>query len=1403
MNNEIRFRLALDGVPVFQQGASAADASLAKIGQSARRAADDASLLPGIFGSTSDSLRQLASVAAAGTLAAGFVRAADAVTVLNNQLKLATGSSQAAAQAYEALFGIAQRSRTSFTELGATYASIARATSELGISQGRLLTVTEAIGNSLAISGGSAQGMQAALVQLGQGFASGTLRGEELNSVLEQTPRLARAIADGMGVSIGKLRELGKEGKLTADAVLKALESQAGVLAKEVQSSVATVGQAFTQLGNASTVAVGELDRVSGTSAALVEVFQSAATSIGDVAQAMRGLDAATSSASVLGDAIGTVFETVAVLGANTAYVIKGIGNELGGLAAQAAAIAQGNFAQAADIRRQMVADAERARADVDNLTKRLLQARQLRALVQESLAGVDTRAEDARLTRTGSTPNTKPIGDLGADAKKAAAEFKKLADAGRDLVQVFALQDAGSTTDIIAKWEQLNAARKAGLITLEQQIAAQQRLAQLQPFAQRELKDAQDLARARADARNAEDKGIQEYIDQQQKAREASLKGVEDSIAKLQEENAAAELMRGTNLTLAEAIEQVAISRLREQQARYTEGSEPYLAVEREIEARQRLQGLLAERSVRDASTKAAKDAADEWQRATDDIRSSLTNAFRESFRDGEDFGQAFARNIGAELKARLATAVAEGLAGLALQALGLTINGAANSGGAVQQGSAYLQAAQAANTLYGYGKTAYGYVSGLASTGSTLGASTGAYTSMANSQLLAAYGVEGAGATAGGVTAAGTGAGGASSGIAISTWAAAIAAGVYKANQDYKQGFGRDSAKDFSNEVGDGFSRYLIGNGALESELANALSKIGFSDRVADALSGSLAVSALFGYSKAQIRDSGITGSIAAGDFTGNLTAQAVQQAGAVRKLFGGDDKVTDIASALPEELGRFLDAGAAGILDKAKSYGAALGLPVDALTTVSAAISIKADEAGKITEEALINALGGYGDALVKGFADAVAPLAAYGETTVQTIERVGASILGVNEVLDALGLSALKASIEGGKAATELEALFGGLNTLQQAAGSYLQNYYSDAERAALATKGIGQALAGVGLTLPTTRDQFRALVDAQDLTTNSGRQAFAALMGVADAFAAITPEATVATAKLKTVADLQAAIDANIGKFLTPQQAKDYQYGTVARDLQAAGLFGDDPNLAATLKGASKDQIFAFASQFVDLASNSTDAKVAIVEAAGALADLKEAAGDTSDEFARRIAQFTGSLRSSDLSPLSYREQLRNARGLYESTLGRVQAGDTTAQQDLLGNAQAYLQEARTFFGSGAEYAAAFQRVTTQLDALGAPSVDPQVQAIREQVVQLEAVRSSVVDLSTTSGNRADTQAELARAQIIELQNVVQAQDGTNQALAAGHRALWDQLEALNARVQRLLDNAQLDAVSPT
>ena len=255
-----------------------------------------------------------------------FVRVADAVTSLHNQLKLATGSAQAASHAYDELFHIAQRSRVSFTELGGTFASISSAAKDLGVGQSTLLKITEAIGNAVTISGASSQAAQAALTQLGQGLASGTLRGEELNSVLEQTPRLAQALADGLGVSRGELRKMGEQGAITADKVIKALESQAAVLAGEVKNSVLTVGQAWTQLSNATVVTVGNLDKATGATSTLASAISGLASGVQTLGDVIRSNETAFS-------VLGNTLAGAAVVG-GAALLVRGLGLVTGAISA-------------------------------------------------------------------------------------------------------------------------------------------------------------------------------------------------------------------------------------------------------------------------------------------------------------------------------------------------------------------------------------------------------------------------------------------------------------------------------------------------------------------------------------------------------------------------------------------------------------------------------------------------------------------------------------------------------------------------------------------------------------------------------------------------------------------------------------------------------------------------------------------------------------------------------------------------------------------------------------------------------------------------------------------------------------------------------------------------------------
>lgn len=179
-----------------------------------------------------------------------IIQTADKYTLLSNRLALVTDSTRNLKDVQEELYKISRDTRTDYAGTIDIYTRIARSTQQLGISQQDLLTITQAINQSLIISGSSAQASEAALIQLGQGMASGTLRGEELNSVLEQAPRLAEALAQGMGVSVGQLRELGKQGKITSENVVNALLNQSGAIASEYGRMEATVGQAMTVINN-------------------------------------------------------------------------------------------------------------------------------------------------------------------------------------------------------------------------------------------------------------------------------------------------------------------------------------------------------------------------------------------------------------------------------------------------------------------------------------------------------------------------------------------------------------------------------------------------------------------------------------------------------------------------------------------------------------------------------------------------------------------------------------------------------------------------------------------------------------------------------------------------------------------------------------------------------------------------------------------------------------------------------------------------------------------------------------------------------------------------------------------------------------------------------------------------
>lgn len=216
--------------------------------------------------------RLVASIATVATVIK-TIQIADQFTTLNARLKLATGSTDEFVRAQQALFEMAQRTRTGLAETIDIYSKISLAVKDAGVGQETLLQVVETINQAVQLSGSSAEATQAALVQLGQGLASGTLRGEELNSVLEQTPALADAIAKGMGITRGELRKYGEDGKITAQQVIQALQAQREEVQKNFDQLPLTVGQALTQLKNSTFQLIGVFDNVSQSTAGLAEVI--------------------------------------------------------------------------------------------------------------------------------------------------------------------------------------------------------------------------------------------------------------------------------------------------------------------------------------------------------------------------------------------------------------------------------------------------------------------------------------------------------------------------------------------------------------------------------------------------------------------------------------------------------------------------------------------------------------------------------------------------------------------------------------------------------------------------------------------------------------------------------------------------------------------------------------------------------------------------------------------------------------------------------------------------------------------------------------------------------------------------------------------------------------------------
>lgn len=344
--------------PAFAQAAQASSTA------AARQVADARTVRDGVRG-IGDELRRIQTIATVavgggflGSMVKDVAATADEFKNLQARVKLATGEGGNFDQAFRGVTQVALATNSALEGTGTLFARLAKAGTDAGLStqaaSAQALGLTETINQAVQLSGSSADASAAAVTQLIQGLQSGVLRGEEFNSVMEQAPRLAQALAQGLNVTTGELRKMANEGALTSATVITALTKQADTVKAEFDKLPATVGRSLQNLSTQWTLYVGASDNGMASSANVAKVIDGLARNLDTLVgtlfaagKAWAAIKIAGLAADVYRWATASAAATTAVQ-ANTVAVGTNTAAHVANAAAQRASAAAGSAAGAA-----------------------------------------------------------------------------------------------------------------------------------------------------------------------------------------------------------------------------------------------------------------------------------------------------------------------------------------------------------------------------------------------------------------------------------------------------------------------------------------------------------------------------------------------------------------------------------------------------------------------------------------------------------------------------------------------------------------------------------------------------------------------------------------------------------------------------------------------------------------------------------------------------------------------------------------------------------------------------------------------------------------------------------------------------------------------------------------------
>lgn len=340
-----------------------------------------------------------------------FIQYADANTELTNQLKLSTNGNAQLALATQTVFDISLRTNQAVSATSLVYQKFAQNAEKLKLSQADVAALTETVTKSVAMSGSTAAQAEAGLVQFGQALATGTLKGQDLNSVIQQIPGLADAIAKGLGVTTGELKQMGAAGKLDIPQVVEALKKVKAQVDDDFANRIKSVSGAMTNFETSFIQMIGRIDSATGATSGIANSIEFLAANLEDAIK-MATLFAGALAVGQLGNYSAKLVQTGVASAKNTLSHY----NEAKALYAKATALRVAAQTEMASLAAQLqVAQSEKTRFALREQMK--AQTAQIIALTKAEATAKQNLATANRLASAAAAGLRGVMGLLGGPA--------------------------------------------------------------------------------------------------------------------------------------------------------------------------------------------------------------------------------------------------------------------------------------------------------------------------------------------------------------------------------------------------------------------------------------------------------------------------------------------------------------------------------------------------------------------------------------------------------------------------------------------------------------------------------------------------------------------------------------------------------------------------------------------------------------------------------------------------------------------------------------------------------------------------------------------------------------------------------------------------------------------------